>query len=48
MIYFVCRRVVAPDLRGYGGSEKPPLVDDYHYKTLQKDVVELVDRKSVV
>jgi epoxide hydrolase 4 len=35
-------RVVAPDLRGYGETEKPPRVADYAVATLAKDVVELV------
>ncbi|WP_256685802.1 alpha/beta fold hydrolase [Halococcus qingdaonensis] len=35
--------VVAPDLRGYNRSEKPPGVDSYRLKRLVDDVVELVD-----
>lgn len=36
-------RVVAPDLRGYGETDKPPRVADYAPATLARDVVELVD-----
>lgn len=35
-------RVVAPDLRGYGDTEKPPLVDDYAPDKLVADVAALV------
>ena len=35
-------RVAAPDLRGYGETEKPPRVADYALPTLSKDVAELV------
>ncbi|WP_254279121.1 alpha/beta fold hydrolase [Haloarcula marina] len=42
-------RVVAPDMRGYNRSEKPPGVDAYHVDELVSDVVGLVrafDRES--
>jgi epoxide hydrolase 4 len=35
-------KVVAPDLRGYGQTDKPGQVRDYHYRTLAKDVAELI------
>ena len=31
-------KVAVPDQRGYGGSSKPPHVDDYHIKKLTDDV----------
>lgn len=34
--------VVAPDLRGYGDSDKPPRVRDYRMSTLSADVAALV------
>ncbi len=36
-------RVVAPDVRGYGGSDKPQPVEAYDMATLMADVVGLVD-----
>jgi pimeloyl-ACP methyl ester carboxylesterase len=36
-------RVVAPDVRGYGGSDKPHEVEAYDMETLMKDVVGLID-----
>jgi pimeloyl-ACP methyl ester carboxylesterase len=36
-------RVVAPDVRGYGGSDKPHPVEAYDMATLMADVVGLVD-----
>jgi epoxide hydrolase 4 len=46
-------RVVAPDLRGYGDTERPPKVEDYRVATLAADVASLVralgaDRAHVV
>lgn len=35
--------VVAPDLRGYNLSDKPPSVDDYHIDVLVEDVIGLID-----
>lgn len=35
-------RVAAPDLRGYGRSDRPPRVRDYRVRTLARDVVGLV------
>jgi epoxide hydrolase 4 len=35
--------VVAPDMRGYNLSEKPPRVEDYTLDILAKDVIALVD-----
>lgn len=36
-------RVWAPDMRGYGGSDKPQSVDDYAIETLLEDVAGLID-----
>ena len=36
-------RVVAPDVRGYGGSDKPQSVETYDMATLMADVVGLID-----
>lgn len=36
-------RVVAPDLRGYGRSDKPPGLDAYQIETLTDDVANLVE-----
>ncbi len=36
-------RVIAPDLRGYGGSDRPPLKRDYHIDHLVEDVAALFD-----
>lgn len=35
--------VVAPDMRGYGGSDKPPAVEDYDILHLTGDMAGLVD-----
>ena len=35
--------VVAPDMRGFGGTEAPPAVDDYTIQKLTGDVVGLLD-----
>src|SRR5216684_6293477 len=44
--------VVAPDLRGYNLSDKPPRVEDYSIEKLVKDVVGLVNhfgkRRAVI
>lgn len=40
-------RVVAPDMRGYGGSEAPTRVRDYTMDLLVRDVVELIDALGV-
>ena len=36
-------RVVAPDMRGYGGSDKPHAVEAYDMATLMADIVGLID-----
>ena len=36
-------RVVAPDMRGYGGSDKPEAVEAYDMESLMADVVGLID-----
>lgn len=45
-------RVVAPDMRGYNLSEKPPLKSDYNIKILAKDIEQLIlnlgEKKAVV
>src|SRR4051812_30503715 len=38
-------RTLAPDLRGYGRSRKPPRVCDYRIDLLVADVVSLIDRE---
>ncbi len=35
--------VIAPDLRGYGKSDKPPLIEDYDIKHMTADIVGLLD-----
>ena len=41
-------RAVAPDLRGYGDSPKPPRVDDYRLPLLVDDVAELMTEPCVL
>ena len=36
-------RVVAPDLRGYNTSDKPPRVRDYRPRVLAQDVADLLE-----
>jgi len=36
-------RVLVPDLRGYGGSDAPPAVEDYAIDVLAQDVLGLLD-----
>lgn len=36
-------RAIAPDMRGYGGTDKPPRVDDYTVQKLIGDVTSLMD-----
>ena len=36
-------RAVAPDLRGYGGSDRPPLLESYDIVDLTDDVIGLLD-----
>ncbi|KIG15374.1 putative hydrolase [Enhygromyxa salina] len=40
-------RVVAPDMRGYGGTDAPRRVRDYSVDVLARDVVELIDALGV-
>ncbi len=40
-------RVVAPDMRGYGGTDAPERVRDYSLDLLVQDVVELIDALGV-
>jgi epoxide hydrolase 4 len=35
-------KVVAPDMRGYGQSDKPHAVSAYNYKILAKDIAEII------
>jgi pimeloyl-ACP methyl ester carboxylesterase len=37
-------RVVAPDMRGYGGTDAPARVEDYRMHHLCRDVIELVEK----
>ena len=36
-------KVVVPDVRGYGGSDKPHAVEAYDMKTLMADIIGLID-----
>jgi pimeloyl-ACP methyl ester carboxylesterase len=36
-------RVIAPDMRGYGGSDRPPAVEDYDITHVSGDIVGLLD-----
>lgn len=40
-------RAVAPDLRGYGASDRPTAVDDYGIQSLAGDVMGLIDALGV-
>jgi pimeloyl-ACP methyl ester carboxylesterase len=40
-------RVVAPDMRGYGGTDAPSRIRDYNLELLTRDVVELIDALGV-
>lgn len=40
-------RVVAPDMRGYGGTDAPSRIRDYDLDLLTRDVVELIDALGV-
>ncbi len=40
-------RVIAPDLRGFGESEAPLGVNNYHPKELMKDVIALLDEIGI-
>jgi pimeloyl-ACP methyl ester carboxylesterase len=40
-------RVIAPDLRGFGGTDKPEKVEDYKMRTLVGDAVGLLDALGV-
>jgi pimeloyl-ACP methyl ester carboxylesterase len=40
-------RAIAPDLRGFGRSEKPSRVEDYVLPTIARDVVSLLDMLGV-
>ncbi len=40
-------RVVAPDMRGYGGTDAPTRVRDYGLDVLTRDVIELIDALGV-
>ena len=37
-----CHHVIAPDMRGYNLSDKPPRVDDYRIEVLVEDVIGLI------
>ncbi|HEV7694344.1 MAG TPA: alpha/beta hydrolase [Hyphomonadaceae bacterium] len=36
-------RVIAPDMRGYGGSDRPPAIEDYDITHTSGDIVGLLD-----
>ncbi|HMQ07373.1 MAG TPA: alpha/beta hydrolase [Saprospiraceae bacterium] len=40
-------KVIAVDMRGYGRSDKPRFVRDYHYKTLAADIAGIIDAFNV-
>lgn len=40
-------RIVAPDMRGYGGTDAPSRIRDYGLELLIRDVVELIDALGV-
>ncbi len=40
-------RAIAPDMRGYGGSDKPPLVTDYAIQNLIGDIEGLMEALSI-
>lgn len=40
-------RVAAPDVRGYGGSDKPPAIADYSIKTMADDIGGLIEALGV-
>ena len=40
-------RVIAPDLRGFGESDKPESVDDYHVLNIAADVLGILDALGV-
>jgi pimeloyl-ACP methyl ester carboxylesterase len=40
-------RVIAPDLRGFGASDRPPEVDAYRITTIADDVVTILDALDV-
>lgn len=40
-------RVIAPDLRGFGESDKPEGVENYTLQKVQSDVVEILDQLHV-
>ncbi len=40
-------RVAAPDVRGYGGSDKPPAIADYSIKTIAADIGGLIEALGV-
>lgn len=40
-------RVLAPDMRGFGGSDKPEAVEDYRVTTCVSDVVALLDEAGI-
>lgn len=40
-------RVIAPDIRGYGKSDKPPSVDDYAIGVVAGDMIEVLDDAGI-
>jgi len=41
------KRVLVPDMRGYGGSSKPPAVEDYNVLHLLSDVQAVLDAEGI-
>eukprot|EP00884_Botryococcus_braunii_P020820 jgi/Botrbrau1/7421/Bobra.0112s0020.1 len=40
-------RTIAPDLRGYGGSDKPDGVQNYTFKNIMQDIIGILDNLKV-
>lgn len=39
--------VIAPELLGYGGSDKPKAVEDYKFSVISKSVSEILDHEGL-
>ena len=39
--------VIAPDLLGYGGTDKPKAVEDYKFSVISKSVSEILDHEGL-
>jgi pimeloyl-ACP methyl ester carboxylesterase len=40
-------RAIAPDLRGYGGSDKPDGIKSYAFKNILQDIVGILEQLNV-